>query len=442
MFGTSGIRGPVGETVTGALALHLGRSLGSMADPVVVGRDARLSGPMLMRAAVAGIQEAGSDVLDVGIESTPTVARAVGWYGAAAGLVVTASHNPPADNGFKFWTASGKAFGADEMDAISSRVEDTEALTVPPEEMGSVRRVSDASQRHLEVLSGTDCSISVVVDLGNGVGQLTLDALRARGCEVTALHEAQDGTFPGRPSEPTAANCAELSSVVAERDADLGLAHDGDADRLMAVDGTGRFLSGDELLALFALDSLSAGETVAAPVNASGLIDAIVEEVDGSVVRTAVGDGHVADACTKPGVVFGGEPSGAWIWPAETLAPDAHYAACRLIEIAERGPSLARRVSAFPEFVTERETIGSEDGSAVVEGLTDHVRERYAHVTEIDGIRVDTEDGWFLIRASGTEPLIRLTAEARTEPRAAELLAEAQRLLAPAVGEPSPRGGE
>lgn len=206
-----------------------------MADSVVVGRDARTSGPPLVRAAIAGAQEAGSEVLDLGIESTPTVARAVDWYDAAAGLVVTASHNPPADNGFKFWTESGQAFGTDLTATLSRRVEDTAALTVSPAQMVSVRRVSDSSRRHLHALPDGDCaSLSVVVDLG------------------------------------------------------------------------------------------------------------------GTVVRTAVGDSNVATACAESGVVFGGEPSGAWIWPGETLVPDAHYAACRLVDIVASGSDLSDRIAAFP----------------------------------------------------------------------------------------------
>lgn len=430
MFGTSGIRGPVGETVTGALALHLGRALGSMTDRVVVGRDARASGPTLQRAAIAGVQEAGSEVVSLGVESTPTVARAVDWYDAGAGLMVTASHNPPGDNGFKFWTRSGQAFGPDLTETLSERVEDTASLTVPPTEMGAMRLDRGASNRHLDALPDGDVeSLPVVVDLGNGTGQLTVEALLALGCDVTTINAQQDGSFPGRPSEPTPANCTDLATVVADSDAELGIAHDGDADRLLAVDETGAFLSGDELLTLFSVEALPEDAKVAAPVNASALVDDVVQELGGSVVRTAVGDGNVAAACADSGVVFGGEPSGAWIWPDETLAPDAHYAACRLVDIVASGSPLSDRVASFPVYVTRRKSVRSEDGPATVAAVRDRVRDRYDDVTELDGVRVDTDDGWFLVRASGTEPLVRLTAEARTELRAEELLAESLGLL-------------
>jgi len=426
MFGTSGIRGPVGDTVTCALALSLGRALGSLYDVAVVGRDARDSGDAIARAAIAGVQEAGGDVVDVGVESTPTVARSVAQYGADAGLVVTASHNPPADNGFKFWTHTGQAFGPELNRRLADRVDDSAAVTVPPAEMGSVRRVSDASRRHLDLLPGDDLApMSVVVDVGNGTGQLTADALIDRGCDVTTIDAQRDGSFPGRPSEPTPENCTVLGGVVADTGADLGIAHDGDADRLVAVDETGAFVSGDELLAIFAVESVTPGAAVAAPINASGVLDAVVEASEGAVVRTAVGDSNVAAACAEPGVVFGGEPSGAWIWPSETLAPDAHYAACRLVAIAaERG--LAERVDAFPTVVTKRESIRCADGAEAVSALEPEIRAAHDDVNTLDGLRVDTEDGWFLVRASGTEPLIRVTAEATTEARAAALLSEAE----------------
>jgi len=424
MFGTSGIRGRVGETVTASLALDIGRALGSMTERIVVGRDARESGDTLARAAIAGAQETGTDVVDLGVESTPTLARSVAAYGGDAGLVVTASHNPPTDNGFKFWTADAQAFDDARRETLASRVE-TPPATVSPAEMGTVQEVSDASRRHLDQLPDGDAGCSVIVDMGNGTGQLTADALLSLGCEVRTLDAQRDGSFPGRPSEPTAENCDLLSTVVGTTDADLGIAHDGDSDRMMAVDGAGRFVSGDELLALFAAETTPRGATVAAPINASGLLDDILARSGGSVVRTAVGDGNVAAACRESDAVFGGEPSGAWIWPAETLCPDGHYAACRLVTLLADGPPLAERIDAFPTYVTRRESVECPEKDTLIAEVGSRVRDRYDQVTDLDGLRVDFDDGWFLVRASGTQPLVRVTAEARTEDRAEELFSEA-----------------
>lgn len=363
------------------------------------------------------------------------MARSVEWYDSDAGLVVTASHNPPADNGFKFWTRGGQAFESEATDRLSQRVTAASTLTVPPGSMGAVRTAGDASRRHLDRLPDGDLSpLSVVLDLGNGVGQLTADALLSLGCDVTTLDAQRDGTFPSRPSEPTADHCTLLSTVVSATGADLGIAHDGDADRMMAVDETGRFVEGDELLALFAADAAPAGESVAAPINASALVDAVVAESGGSVVRTAVGDGNVATACTDSDVAFGGEPSGAWIWPGETLAPDGHYAACRLAAIVSGGRPLSERIAAFPTYVTKRESFACENKGAVIAATESRVRDRYDDVTGLDGVRVDRDDGWFLLRASGTEPVVRVTAEAETERLAAERLREATEFVRPDPG--------
>jgi phosphoglucosamine mutase len=436
MFGTSGIRGPVGETVTGTLALDLGRAIGSDIDRIVVGRDARESGETLARAAMAGAQEVGCDVVDLGVQSTPTVARSVDRYNAAAGLVVTASHNPPTDNGFKCWQRSAQAFGPDRNDDLERRIERSDALTVSPAAMGTVWSADDAAQRQLEALPGGNLgSLSVVVDVGHGTGALSADALLEVGCDVTTIDAQCDGSFPGRPSEPTAEHCETLEAVVPAIDADLGIAHDGDADRTMAVDETGRFVSGDELLALFAMDVVSNDAAIAVPINASALIERVVEDAGGSVVRTAVGDVNVAQACTDPAVVFGGEPSGAWIWPAETLAPDGHYAACRLARIVADGQSLGERLESFPQYVTRRESIACAEKVSTVAAVEDRIRDRYDDVVDIDGVRVDVDDGWFLIRASGTEPLVRVTAEARTVDRADELRTVATSLVQEVVSD-------
>ncbi len=433
MFGTSGIRGPVGDRVTGELALSLGRAVGSEGyDRVVVGRDVRESGEFLQSAAVAGLRESGADVVTVGVAATPTIARAVSTYGADAGIAITASHNPPADNGFKLWTPSGRGFDADRRAAIADRIRADEYDLQPWDGLGSVERRSDAVDRHARTLREAVSvaeGLEVVVDVGNGAGGITPRVLSALGCSVVTLNGQPDGAFPGRPSEPTAESLADLEAFVGATDADLGIAHDGDADRTVAVDGEGRFVPKDVLLALFAREAASEGDRIAAPVDTSLAVDDALAAVGASVRRTPVGDVHVAEAATAPDVVFGGEPSGAWIWPAETLCPDGPLAACRLVElVADRGP-LADLVDAVETYPIRRTSIEAERPDAVVSRLRETARERYGTVDDLDGVRVDTGDGWLLVRASGTQPLVRITAEAREADRAEELFAEATELV-------------
>ncbi len=430
MFGTSGIRGPVGQTVTGKLALSAGRALGVDADRVVVGRDARESGQFLLDALTAGLRESGVDVVDSGLAATPTVARAVAWADADAGVVVTASHNPPGDNGLKFWQQSGQAFDDPLQDTLAERISEGRAELTDWTGTGDRTR-RDFDRRHREALvAATEIPDppAVVVDVGNGTGGVTVEALSALGCHVETLNAQSDGAFPGRPSEPTAENCESLAAVVAGTDAALGVAHDGDADRMRAVAGDGTFLSGDSLLALLAEAAADAGETVAVPVDTSLAVEDHLAAAGIETRRTPVGDVHVAAAASNPGVAFGGEPSGAWIWPEETLCPDGPLAACKVATLAAEQPLTERRQD-LPAYPIRRASRGVENKRAVMERVRDHVTETYDDVSTLDGVRVDLGDGWFLLRASGTEPLVRTTAEAREVSRTEAVFEEARAIL-------------
>ncbi|MDS0477592.1 phosphoglucosamine mutase [Natrinema sp. 1APR25-10V2] len=437
MFGTSGIRGPVGTEVTASLALSVGRAVASDGyDRVVVGRDVRKSGAVLTDALTAGLRECGADVLEAGVASTPTVARAVPRTDADAGIVVTASHNPAPDNGLKLWAASGKAFDPEQLEGIAARLEAEEYDLQPWDGQGSSDPLPDATERHAAALREAVTvgdPPSVVVDVGNGTGGLTARVLSAIGCDVTTLNGQRDGAFPGRPSEPTRETLADLSALVAATDAELGVAHDGDADRMLAVDETGSFVPKDVLLALFAREAASDGDTVAAPVGTSMAVDDALATVGASVTRTRVGDGFVADRAARPGVVFGGEPSGAWIWPDETPCPDGPLAACKLVElVADRGP-LSGLVGSVETYPIRRRSLEVADKAAVMERVRDRVRERYDDVDVLDGVYVDADGGWFLLRASGTEPVVRVTAEARDTARAEQLEADAVAVLEEAI---------
>jgi phosphoglucosamine mutase len=435
MFGTSGIRGPVGEEVTAALALDVGRALGIDSKRVIVGRDPRASGRFLTDALTAGLRESGTDVLDTGLAATPTVARAVGWRGADAGVSVTASHNPAPDNGLKLWQPTGQAFDEGQREEIARRVHGGETSLVSWDELGE-RTTIDAGEHHLDVLRDIDIdgSPSVVVDLGNGAGGLTVEALQELGCEVETLNAQPDGSFPGRPSEPTAENCESLRALVATSDAEVGLAHDGDADRLRAVTGGGEFIPGDVMLALFAREAVAGSDVenprVAAPVDTSLAVDdALVPQA--SVTHTRVGDVFVAERATDADVVFGGEPSGAWIWPEETLCPDGPLAAVKLVALAADRP-LAARVGDIDTYPIRRESVEVADKEGVMERIEERVAAEYDDVRTLDGVRVDFDDGWVLVRASGTQPLVRITTEARDDGRCEELFEEASAIVADA----------
>ena len=436
MFGTSGIRGPVGETVTARLALDVGRAVGIDADRAVVGRDPRESGVLFCDALAAGLRESGTGVWDLGLAASPTVARAVDWFDADAGVSITASHNPAPDNGIKLWQPGGQAFDEARRETIARRVHGSDSDLQAWDGLGDRTRV-DASERHVDALVesvGIDDSLSVAVDLGNGAGGVTVDALQALDCEVETLNAQPDGRFPGRPSEPTAENCASLRNLVETTDADLGLAHDGDADRLRAVTGAGEFLSGDVLLALFAREAVARSDVeaprVAVPVDTSLAVDDALGD-GATVTHTRVGDVFVAERATQLDVVFGGEPSGAWIWPDATLCPDGPLAACRLAALAADRP-LDERAAETETYPIRRANVETTEKSAVMDRVEERVLARYDDVRTLDGVRADLGDAWFLVRASGTQPLVRITAEAREKARAKEVFETVREIVADA----------
>lgn len=443
VFGTSGIRGPVGETVTANLALSVGRALGADTEVVVMGRDARVSGKALTDALSAGLLESGTDVIDLGVVATPTAARAVARHDANAGVMVTASHNPPADNGIKLWSESGQAFNTAQQETIADRIDTANFELAAWDEHGARLSQSAATAAHRDALvaAGTGWfaettaepdDLSVVVDVGNGTGSVTADALYELGASVETLNAQADGRFPARPSEPTAETCTSLCRVVSALDADLGIAHDGDADRMMAVDNTGTFVPGDLLLATFAREIAEDGTRVAAPVDTSLVVDDALEELGASLVHTRVGDVFVAERAKEDDVVFGGEPSGAWIFPEETLCPDGPLAAVRLAVLAAAQP-LSDRLTAFDPYPIRRTNVETTAKSGAMEIIQTECEGMGRSVTTLDGVRVSESDGWFLIRASGTQPLIRATAEARDSDTADELLERALTVVTKAI---------
>ncbi len=273
-----------------------------------------------------------------------------------------------------------------------------------------------AIDRHTEHILGSfpgEFGLKVVLDCGCGAASvITPDLLKRMGCEVVPLNCSPSGFFP-RAIEPIEANLGELIEAVAESGADLGIAHDGDADRMMVVDDRGRFVSGDKLLVLLA-QTLGAGQVVTT-IDASMAID----EAGFAVTRTGVGDNCVSREL-KDGGDFGGEPSGSWFFPESSLCPDGIYAAAQIVSIAG-SQKLSHLVDSLPGYCLRR-------GSVAANGtIMPHLERRLIaamkplSVTSLDGVKLNLADGWLLIRASGTEPKIRVTAEAKTEARVRQL---------------------
>ena len=408
-FGSSGLRGPFASVATPETALAIGRAVGAVRRRVVVGRDARATGYALESAVVSGLLASGAEVARAGVLPTPALAYAARRYDA--GVVVTASHNPAPDNGFKLWEPSGKAFGKAERAQVEGLLRQPAPLAPwhdVREPVDEPRAIEEHVARILEILGPLRRRLRVVLDCGNGAASRESPMLmRALGVDVVTLNAQPDGHFPGRPSEPSEANLSMLRKAVVATGADLGLAHDGDADRCMAVSSSGRYLQGDELLLLFA--RAHAGRTIVCPVDASRTI----EDASGcKVERTKVGDAYVSERLAQLGGAFGGEASGAWIFPEMSYCPDGPLAAamvCKLV--AEEGP-LDQQLATIPRYPLVRHAwrLRPEEMQPFLSRFREALSD--GRLNELDGIRADFADGWVLVRASGTEPKVRVTIEA------------------------------
>ena len=408
LFGTSGIRA-VADRGLAQLALKIGLAVGNVCRNVVVGCDTRTSSQAMKHALISGLLTAGAECCDGGAIPTPTLAFVA--KGFDAGVMITASHNPPEYNGIKLLNPDGSAFDSHQQKQIEEMVLNDSFAAAPWEEIKDSSIYNGAIEQHVERILkdfSTGLKLKVAVDCGCGTTcAITPYLLTKLGCEVVGLNCSPSGFFP-RNIEPTEANLGDLIKATRQLGADLGIAHDGDGDRMMVVDDRGRFIPGDKLLVIFAQE-LGAKEIVTT-------IDAsiAIEEMGFKIIRTKVGDTYVSEQLKKGGE-FGGEPSGNWVFPNISLCPDGIYAAAQILAIASQ-QKLSSLVDNIPSYPLIRGSISSE--GIVMPRLEQRLMALSPlSVSNMDGIKLNFEDGWLLIRASGTEPKIRITVEAKSEAR-------------------------
>jgi len=410
LFGSSGIRGLVGKDIDAEMGVRIGRAVGNVACSVVVGKDPRTSGDLLVNALIAGLIEAGAEPYRAGMVPTPTLACAASHFDC--GLMVTASHNPPEYNGVKVWNQDGSAFDG-EQTAEVERLIVSGGDRVEWDAMFQEQPWEGAIEEHILTIADEVGSIErpLVLDCGCGAtGPVSPRLFRDLGCPLVVLNANPDGRFPGRPSEPSEENVQDLMALCRSKGV-VGVAHDGDGDRMVAVDEKGRYVSGDRLLALFA--SLLDVKSMVAPVDASMVLDDIV---GGAILRTRVGDAFVSEALKKSGLPFGGEPSGTFIFPSVNYCPDGMLAGAKLLKLLDGRP-LSDMVDALPVYPSLRDSFRfrPEGRGAVIAKLQEEMSSIEGRLTTVDGFRVDMEDGWLLVRLSGTEPKVRMTVEARND---------------------------
>ena len=444
LFGTNGIRGLAGKEIDFALAFRVGSAFATLFPryKMLVGMDGRISSPVLLEGVAAGLLARGNDVEDLGLITTPALEFLVKNTSSSAGVMITASHNPPEYNGFKVVDSDG-------IEINRSKEEKMELLIHRDKwrasrQSGQRVRKEDGIKSYLEkvethVLPRDEIrDLKIVIDTGNGVAELTTPRLlRKLGAHVIGINDAIDGKFPGRNSEPRPENLGALSRIVREEKADLGIAHDGDGDRAIFVDEKGIVQPGDRTLALIEDELLRdhPGARVVTPINTSMVVSEIASKRKGKLMLTKVGSIEVSRTVAKVGALLGGEENGGIFYAPHHPVRDGTIAAVLIVNtMIKNGRSLSKLLDGLPKFYMVKEKIPCKEGAKnrAIKALKARLKGRIS--SNLDGVRVDLDGrGWVLIRASGTEPLLRIYVEAKTESQVQEILDEFRPLVLKAV---------
>ena len=432
------IRGIVGEDLDAEVTEAVGRAFGSRvrldsssrSPTVAVGYDNRSTSPALAKGLIAGIRSAGVDVLDIGTVPTPVLYWSEVTLGADAGVQITGSHNPPEWNGIKMTHGGSSLYG----DAIQDLLRSIQASNFTSGS-GGYERIT-VLDHYVDDIAGRfnlERPMRVAVDCGNGTGSiLAVRLLEAIGVEVPPLFCESDPTFPNHHPDPTVDdNLIDLIRSVESGNHDLGVAFDGDADRIGAIDDQGQIIRGDILLLLFGLDLLKKrgpGQKLIFDVKCSQVLPELFEKAGGEPIMWQTGHSLIKNKMRETGALLAGELSGHIMIADDYLGfDDALYDACRLIEIISRsGRTLSEMVSDFPEYRSTPEIridVTEDQKWTVVSEALVYFKEKY-DVISVDGVRILFGDGWALLRASNTQPVIVARFEARSESRLIEIRTE------------------
>jgi phosphomannomutase len=442
-IGVSGVRGVVPEFLTPSLALHFAQAFGTYVGRgrVVTGRDTRKSGPMLQHAINCGLLAAGCDVVDLGILPTPTIQIYVEHIRARGGIGLTASHNPPEYNALKLFNKQGQFFNHYERNELIDLYHQSDFTQATNAEIGHVR-IDEGTAKAIHigrVLAKVDVDrirrrhFRVALDAVNGAGSVMTPGflVDSLGCRLDAISIDPTQVFP-RIAEPRPDTLGELSELVRRTGAEVGFAQDPDADRLAIADETGRILDNDDVLALAVLRALAVvpGDVVV-NLTTSSAIDDIALGFGRRVYRTPVGEANVVETMQAIKAAIGGEGSaGGVIFPAVQLCRDSFTAMAFLLDLmAESGKSVSELVAALPRYVRKSGRVAFEHGR--LGGLMQTLEEAFpeAEADRTDGLKLIWPGRWLHVRASNTEPLLRLFVEARTDDDAEALYAAAWKLL-------------
>jgi len=449
----SGVRGTVGAARSGLtpeVAARFGCAFGTMlgaGGKVVMGRDTRPSGQMVRAAVASGLMAAGIDVVDLGVVTTPGVALMTRKLGADGGVVITASHNPPQYNGIKFLQASGPGLTASMAGELKGIWEEGAFLPVEAERVGAESSCGKTHGAHVDAVCGVVDSLGiaskrfkVVLDSVNGAGCVVTPMLLGRlGCEVAHLNGEATGRFAHLP-EPVEENLTELCKEVVRRQAAVGFAQDPDADRLVLVDETGRFIGEEYTLALAAAFVLRHRKgKLATNLTTSRMIDDVAAAAGCEVVRAPTGEANVVEAMEREGCIFGGEGNGGVIDPRVVPVRDSLVGiAMVLASMAQTDRPLSALADELHRYVLIKTKLPCPAGAA--EEVAGRTRKAFASregaaFNDADGLRIDLPEGWVCVRASNTEPIMRIFAEAPDRQKAEALVAEVRQIAQAVVAD-------
>ena len=457
LFGTNGVRGTL-DKLTPSLAFDLCAAFATWCKSqqtasgakIMLARDMRLTSPMLHAAAKAGILSSGADVVDIGLCSSPVAEFCLEKEKAGGLVIVTASHNPAEWNALKFVDAAGIAVSRERGEEIERLALSKKYNHAPWDRVGKASNREDASLAHAAaVAKAVDAArikkrkLRIALDFGNGTSSLSRGVFSALGCETIALNETLDGTFPGRPSEPTEANVKELCKAVPKNSCDFGVAWDGDSDRVVFVDERGSWIVGDLGFALSAKRACEEekgkrGKFVVTTVATSRAVEEACAPFGAATIYTKVGAPYLSEKMAElgAGAVSGGEEVGGIIWPRFSLAKDGIFAAAKIAEMVCEG-KLSELVAKLPKYCnskTKLEVSSPEKKQKGLQSAKKHAEGMNGRLTLVDGVRLDLEDGWVIVRASGTENAMRVFAEGKTQKRSAQLMKEFKETVEKAVG--------
>jgi phosphomannomutase/phosphoglucomutase len=455
LFGTDGIREIVGEKLTPELVTQVGLAVAEVLQHrgmVVVAMDFRTTSPGIARILAGSLQMGGIDVVEVGAMPTPCLQFNVRALGAQMGLMVTASHNPTPFNGIKFSGPQGLEIPrADEVE-IESHIHHRSFRPASWDGAGRITQDPGAIDRYLaSMLRVVDAkkirawAPRVVLDCGNGTSAVTSPRmLRESGCRLTTLNANPDGYFPGHPSEPNPQNLTDLIRLVPESGAVLGIAHDGDSDRIAFIDEKGQYVPGEVTLALFARHVLRRrpGAVIVTSVTSSTCIEDVVRAEGGNLVVTRSGSLPVAEGIAETGAAFGGEENGHFYWPEHQNAPDGPMSSLKLLELlAEERRPLSELVAGLPKYFLTKSNVPfpREVRSQAMPRIQAELELEAERLVSVDGVKAFFQDGWLLVRPSGTEPICRVYSESRLQDRSRALNEKGRELVDRAVREASLR---